>query len=136
MFLAKAWVVWYMDRVLLVIENVIGITVPPLDLSCISPRLIFIGLSNVTDNSLLVGTFIALLTGSVLVTVGEVTVKLVVNIDVNPLLFMSKMLFIGNDRVYVPGVRLPIGVMVKMFPLIVFVIGIFVLALFSKVIKA
>ena len=115
-----------MNRVLLVIENVIGITVPPLDLSCISPRPIFIGLLNVTDSSLLVGTFIALLTGSVLVTVGEVTVKLVVNIDVNPLLFMSKMLFIGNDRVYVPGVRLPIGVMVKMFPLNVFVIGIFV----------
>ena len=45
------------------------------------------------------------------------------------------MLFIGNVRVYVPGVRLPIGVMVKMFPLIVLVIGIFVVALFSRVIK-
>ena len=84
--------------------------------------------------SLLVGTFIALLTGSVLVIVGEVTVKLVVKTEVNPVLFRSKILFIGNVRVYVPGVRFAVGVMVKTLPLIDLVIDMFV-ALFSRVIK-
>ncbi len=86
--------------------------------------------------SLLVGTFNALLTGSVLVIVGEVTVKLVVKgAEVNPVLVRSKILFIGNVRVYVPGVRFPVGVMVKTLSLIVLVIGIVTCALFFRTIK-
>ena len=65
----------------------------------------------------------ALLTGSVLVTVGVVTVKLVVKTEVKPVLVRSKILFIGNVTVYVPGVRFAVGVMVSILPLIVLVIG-------------
>lgn len=77
----------------------------------------------------------ALLTGSVLVIVGRVTVKLVVKIEVKPVLVRSKILFIGNVRVYVPGVRFALEVMVKILPLIVLVIGNVTSALFLRVIK-
>ena len=57
--------------------------------------------------------------------VGGVTVKLVVETAVNPVLLRSKILFIGNVTVYVPGVRFAVGVMVKILPVIVLVIGMF-----------
>jgi len=94
---------WYMYNVLLVMEKVMGITTPPLVLSWIKPLgPIFIGLLNVTAISWVVGTFTALLAGFVLVTVGEFTVKLVVNIELNPLFPRSTTLFTGNVKVYVP----------------------------------
>jgi hypothetical protein len=96
-----------------------GITTPSLDLSWIKPAgPIAIGLLNVTDNSLLVGTFIALLTGSVMVTVGEVTLNVNVLTVLIPVLVWSKIQLSGKFRVYVPGAKLAVGVMVKTFPLI------------------
>ena len=89
MFFASGVVVWYMYSELPEMEKVIGIDVPPLLLSVIKDGITFPKvLLNVILITLLVGIFTALFNGSVLVTVGEFTVKLVEN-PLNPLLVRS-----------------------------------------------
>ena len=90
MFFARDVVVWYMYSELPEMEKVMGIDVPPVLLSVINEGVTFPKvLLNVILINLLVGIFTVLFRGSVLVTVGEFTLKLIENGALNPLLVRS-----------------------------------------------